>query len=246
MINVPGCCHVRSYEYVNLWKCFGPLKKHDPSTVSACVGANWQHPEICMVWHFCRWSQTLLPKRELKFSSVFLATRRPGMWTLPFPVDNILSEMCRVTFLLGWWTSSRSSRSKKCGKSSRRIPLDILTQDDIYIYILGLNSHILEGLKSHKITVHLSTGVFVGPISWCVTSPCGSFIPGNFQINRDLKAHLETSEFQLLSFECIIWKQSSWSSETRRTSTQKHVVNHFPMPLTYVSTCAMRNGCVLS
>lgn len=144
MINVPGCCHVRSYEYVNLWKCFGPLKKHDPSTVSACVGANSRHPEICMVWHFCRWSQTLLPKRELKFSSVFLATRRPGMWTLPFPVDNILSEMCRVTFLLGWWTSSRS---KKCGKSSRRIPLDILTQDNI----LGLNSHILEGLKSQKI-----------------------------------------------------------------------------------------------
>lgn len=131
MINVPGCCHVRSYEYVNLWKLFGPLKKHDPSTVSACVGANWQHPEICMVWHFCRWSQTLLPKRELKFSSVFLATRRPGMWTLAFPVDNILSEMCRVTFLLGWWISSRS---KKCGKSSRRIPLDILTQDDIYTW----------------------------------------------------------------------------------------------------------------
>lgn len=153
MINVPGCCHVRSYEYVNLWKWFGPLKKHDPSTVSASVGANWQHPEICMVWHFCRWSQTLLPKRELKFSSVFLATRRPGMWTLPFPVGNILSEMCRVTFLLGWWTSSRS---KKCGKSSRRIPLDILTQDNV----LGLNSHILEGLKSHKIKFHLSTGVF--------------------------------------------------------------------------------------
>lgn len=130
MINAPGCCHVRSYEYVNLWKWFGPLKKHDPSLslhvlapIDNILRSAWFDIFAGEVKPCCR--------RESSNSQAFSWLQEGLVWTLTFPVDNILSEMCRVTFLLGWWISSRS---KKCGKSSRRIPLDILTQDDIYTW----------------------------------------------------------------------------------------------------------------
>ena len=159
-----------------------------------------------MVWHSCRWSQTLLPMRELKFSSVFLATRRPGMWTVPFPVDNILSEMCLV-ILLGWWTSSCSK------KNALRHPYPIYL---VWTFI----SWRVSSLK--KITFHLSTpsdqSVGVSPVLVEAL-----FLETFILLVTWKQIWIDLGRFGniRISFEYIIWEQSSWSSETRRISTSQ-------------------------